>query len=200
MFFKRLSRGSRSNSYVDESYDDVSPNSPSANAKFDRYDARPENRRQPQSQHNVHSKQNLPSPVSPPGSAGNMWHTQHPDPYASQAMPGSRGVSGTHMPNGMGHSAMPLDGPAIVPSLPSKVEPAPDLLTRAFNEAVRPYTDKIEQLETDLQDMRAYVESLENERRDVHAWIDKRGLRPGMLTSQPPPTDHHSLTQLNRRP
>ena len=183
MFFKRLSRSSRSNSYVDDGYDDASPQSPSANAKFDRYDARPDSRRQSQSQHNVHSKQNLGNQISPPGSSGNMWHNQHPDPYASQGiMPGSRGVSGTQMVNGMGHNAMPMDGPAATPTASSKFEPMPDSLTRAFNEAVRPHTDKIEQLEADLQDLRAYVETLEIERRDVHAWIDKRGLRPGTST------------------
>ena len=60
-----------------------------------------------------------------------------------------------------------------------KNEAAPDLLTRAFNEAVRPYTNKIEEFEGEIADLRAYIEQLEGHRREVHAWIDKRGLRPG---------------------
>jgi hypothetical protein len=60
-----------------------------------------------------------------------------------------------------------------------KQESAPDLLTRAFNEAVRPYTDKIEQLEAQLADLQSWVDTLERERGEMHSWIDKRGLRPG---------------------
>lgn len=62
-----------------------------------------------------------------------------------------------------------------------KAEPMPDLLTRAFNEAVRPYTDKIEQLEGEIADLRNWVEQLEIQRSEVHSWIDKRGLRPGKV-------------------
>lgn len=79
----------------------------------------------------------------------------------------------------MSHSAMPLDGPSPTSASAHKFEPAPDLLTRAFNEAVRPYHEKIETLEQELADMRAYLESMEGERREVFQWIDKRGLRPG---------------------
>ena len=56
---------------------------------------------------------------------------------------------------------------------------APDLLTRAFNEAIRPYTEKIEMLENEVADMQDYVHSQEQQRREIFAWIDKRGLRPG---------------------
>ncbi|KAL9048823.1 MAG: hypothetical protein Q9162_007536 [Coniocarpon cinnabarinum] len=55
---------------------------------------------------------------------------------------------------------------------------APDLLTRAFNEAVRPYTEKIEMLEGELADMQDYIRSQEQQRMEIFAWIDKRGLRP----------------------
>ena len=58
---------------------------------------------------------------------------------------------------------------------------APDLLTRAFNEAIRPYTDKIEMLEQELADIQEYVRSQESQRMEIFAWIDKRGLRPGMF-------------------
>lgn len=65
--------------------------------------------------------------------------------------------------------------------MPQKTEPMPDLLTRAFNEAVRPYTEKIEHLEGQIAELNAWIESLEQQRAEVHSWIDKRGLRPGTL-------------------
>jgi prefoldin subunit 5 len=55
----------------------------------------------------------------------------------------------------------------------------PDLITAAFNQAVQPYTEKIEQLESQLADMQNWVDQLEQQRAEVHNWIDKRGLRPG---------------------
>ncbi|KAF1809248.1 hypothetical protein P152DRAFT_403685 [Eremomyces bilateralis CBS 781.70] len=64
-----------------------------------------------------------------------------------------------------------------------KTEPMPDLLTRAFNEAIRPYTDQIDQLEAQVAELQAWVESLERERSEVHSWIDKRGLRPDVPSS-----------------
>ena len=63
------------------------------------------------------------------------------------------------------------------------VEEAPNLLLQAFNQALRPYTDKVETLENEIADLRAYIDQLESQRGDVHAWIDKRGLRPGKHTS-----------------
>lgn len=56
-----------------------------------------------------------------------------------------------------------------------------DLLTRAFNEAVRPYTEKIDMLEQQLADMQDWVQGQEQQRMEIFAWIDKRGLRPGMF-------------------
>jgi hypothetical protein len=61
----------------------------------------------------------------------------------------------------------------------SKSEPAPDLLLQAFNQAIRPYSDKIDNLEGEIADLKAYIDALERQRTEVHAWIDKRGLRPG---------------------
>jgi phage-related minor tail protein len=66
-----------------------------------------------------------------------------------------------------------------------KAEPMPDLLAQAFNQAVRPYTEKIEQLESQLADMQSWVEQLEQQRAEVHSWIDKRGLRPGTPSCLP---------------
>jgi len=62
--------------------------------------------------------------------------------------------------------------------------PAPDPLTKAFNDAIRPYMDQIDNLRNELDDVTLQVQQLEEERADMHAWIDKRGLRAGKL---PPP-------------
>lgn len=111
----------------------------------------------------MYARQNAPQEVgsynTPPMSAG-----------------GQRGMS-----NGYGHGG--YDGPnspAAAPA-PTKSEPTPDLLLAAFNQALRPYTDKVENLESEIADLRAYIDQLESQRSDVHAWIDKRGLRPGKL-------------------
>lgn len=85
------------------------------------------------------------------------------------------------MANGGGHNAMPIRD--AMPMSPAKPEPMPDLLTQAFNQAVRPYTEKIEQLESQLADLQAWVEQLEQQRTEVHSWIDKRGLRPDVPPS-----------------
>ena len=62
---------------------------------------------------------------------------------------------------------------------PTNLAQAPDPLTRAFNEAIKPYLEQIELLKNDLEDANQHVQQLESERADMHAWIDKRGLRPG---------------------
>jgi hypothetical protein len=59
----------------------------------------------------------------------------------------------------------------------------PDLITAAFNQAVQPYTEKIEQLESQLADLQNWVDQLEQQRAEVHNWIDKRGLRPDVPAS-----------------
>lgn len=88
------------------------------------------------------------------------------DPYSRPQQ--ANGLNG-------GRNSIHLDTNMMSP----KVESAPDLLTRAFNEAVRPFSDKIEQLEAQVADLQAWVQQLEDQRADVHSWIDKRGLRPG---------------------
>ncbi|KAG9719369.1 hypothetical protein KCU84_g19996, partial [Aureobasidium melanogenum] len=82
------------------------------------------------------------------------------------------------MSNGFGGPTKPASV-----SVPIQPEPMPDLLTRAFNEAVRPYTNRVEELENEVADLKAWVEQLEAQRREVHAWIDKRGLRPDVPPS-----------------
>ena len=76
----------------------------------------------------------------------------------------------------------------------------PDLLMQAFNQALRPHMDKVDGLESEIQDLRAYIDQLEAQRSEVHAWIDKRGLRPGMKSLPPlpkTPSKNHTHTNLN---
>jgi hypothetical protein len=67
----------------------------------------------------------------------------------------------------------------VVSQQGTNMEPAPDPLTKAFNEALRPYQDQIEDLRAELEEKTYQLERLEDERADMHAWIDKRGLRAG---------------------
>ena len=93
--------------------------------------------------------------------------------YASPPMTSSGSHRGQTNGYGQGHGG--FDGPP--PS--AKAEPLPDLLTQAFNSALKPYNDKVDNLENEIADLRAYIDQLEAQRNDIHAWIDKRGLRPG---------------------
>lgn len=163
MFFKR--RSSRANSYVEH---DAPPRSQS----FDEYaEKRPDSSRK-----ETHQQQ--------PGSP-----TEEVDMYPRQQQPQETASLPTRgMPNG-GHNAMP---PAMNQRSSGQPEPMPDLLAQAFNQAIRPYTEKIEQLEHQLADMQAWVDQLEQQRAEVHSWIDKRGLRPGTFSSVL--LTHHGLT------
>lgn len=62
---------------------------------------------------------------------------------------------------------------------PANLTSAPDPLTKAFNEAIKPYIDQIESMKQELEDKEMHLQHLEEERADMHAWIDKRGLRAG---------------------
>ena len=62
------------------------------------------------------------------------------------------------------------------------LEPTPSPLTRAFNDAIRPYQEQIEELRAQLEDTMYRLQTLEDERADMHAWIDKRGLRAGIVS------------------
>lgn len=151
MVFNFKRRSSRANSYIDN---DPPPRSQS----YDDYEKRPDSQSR--------NSQPLSSPTD-----------DKDDMYARQSAPQeafSRGV-----PNG--HNAMPpaMGGPTPPGTAGITPAPMPDLLTQAFNQAVRPYTEKIEQLEQQLADMQSWVEQLEQQRAEVHGWIDKRGLRPG---------------------
>jgi hypothetical protein len=166
LLFKRKSRGSRANSYGEE--DDYSPRPRSqGDSKFTQQDS-PRESTQSTSQHNSFGLGG-PVPSSPTKeTTKDMYRSQAPqEPYAQRGLP-TNGPSSRQ--NSAAFEAVPL----------GKVEQTPDLLTRAFNEAVRPYTEKIEQLEAQLADLQSWVEQLEQQRNEMYSWIDKRGLRPGM--------------------
>ncbi|TKA79054.1 hypothetical protein B0A49_02133 [Cryomyces minteri] len=173
MFFKRLSRSrsnSRSNSYVDNSY---------SNGQYDgneKHDSvlrdRPSSSRDSQGQPLKYSQQ-----TQSPTTEHNPALAKETNMYSRQSAPQEPYSQRAPLANGMGHSG--LDTMAS----PVKTDPIPDLLTRAFNEATRPYTDKIEMLEGQIADLQAWIEQLELQRSEVHSWIDKRGLRPDVPPS-----------------
>ncbi|KAF1360991.1 hypothetical protein EJ07DRAFT_164608 [Lizonia empirigonia] len=178
MFFKR--RSSRANSYVEhersQSLDDFS-------------EKRPES-----------SRKDAPLPAHPDDEA---------DMYPRQSQPQEQSFPSRGMSNGgHGHASMPAMATPVpaVASAGVKPEPMPDLLAAAFNQAVRPYTEKIEQLESQLADMQSWVEQLEAQRAEVHSWIDKRGLRPDVppsiakiMDTTTPDAAHTLNAQLDRK-
>ena len=70
---------------------------------------------------------------------------------------------------------------ATMHTAPSNMTSAPDPLTKAFNEAIKPYIEQIDSLKHELEETTLQLQQLEDERADMHAWIDKRGLRAGRL-------------------
>lgn len=161
MFFKR--RSSRANSYIDN---DAPPRSQS----YDDYEKqRPDSS---STREAVKHQQHVSSPTAAAPTDEDMYprpqQPQEPQPQFARGPMGSGPLTGV---GAMGHSTPPLSS--------AKPEPMPDLLAQAFNQAIRPYTEKIEQLEAQLADMQAWIEQLEQQRAEVHGWIDKRGLRPG---------------------
>ena len=84
--------------------------------------------------------------------------------------------------------------------------PAPDMLTRAFNDALKPYTDRINLLQADLDNANAQINRLEGEKAALHNWIDKRGLRPDLpsdlsssIAENSPVAASTLATQLDRK-
>ena len=154
MFFKRRSRA--------KSYVENEPNPRSQSFDYEA-DKRPESSRK-ESHHS--------QPLSLDDQDMYPRQQQPQEPTYAQSAPTS-------------HNAMPMRT-QTVPST-SNATPMglgmPDLLTAAFNQAVQPYTEKIEQLESQLADLQAWVDQLEQQRAEVHNWIDKRGLRPDVPAS-----------------
>ncbi|KAF2091950.1 hypothetical protein K490DRAFT_31043 [Saccharata proteae CBS 121410] len=172
MFFKRRSRA---NSYVDES---DSPNSKydKYDSKYEKYDRPPSVRQDSAPRLDGHNEQTPLSAAE--AKEANMYprSSQPTDAYSAQ-----RPLNGGH--NAMSPMDSGMGGMGGGLGTPVKAEPMPDLLAQAFNQAVRPYTDKIDQLEGQIADLNAWIEGLESQRAEVHAWIDKRGLRPDVPPS-----------------
>lgn len=171
VFFKRLSRGSRSNSYAEDDFDRPRSQDP----KFGKFEPALDSPRQSTSQHNNFGTP-APTSASPTKEPEREMYrrSQAPqDPYSQRGV--SNGANSRQ--NSAAFEASPL-------GTPGKVEQTPDLLTRAFNEAVRPYSEKIEQLESQIVELQAWAEKLEHQRNEMYSWIDKRGLRPGMLLTR----------------
>ena len=189
VFFKRLSRSrSNSQSYVD-SYDSRHDSKTNSASYDDKYAVAP----QVQTPTDIEHDQGVPirstSNAGPPqlGDPPAKDTTQSQDMYARRDRPTEvssqdryqyrdQSTGRQNMSNGYGGG---LTGG--YDSAPSKTNTAgaPDLLLQAFNQAIRPYSDKIENLEGEIADLKAYIDALERQRGEVHAWIDKRGLRPG---------------------
>jgi hypothetical protein len=173
MFFKRRSR---TNSYIDS---DALPRSQS----YDDYEKRPDSSSAPAANNNNNNNTTAAAAnqvtASSPTDEKDMYPRQQAPQEASYPSRGLSNANGNSMPSmgGLGNPTPPLAS--------GKPEPMPDLLTQAFQQAIRPYTDKIEQLEAQLADMQNWVEQLEQQRAEVHGWIDKRGLRPGTYTFLP---------------
>ncbi|KAK5107352.1 hypothetical protein LTR62_001368 [Meristemomyces frigidus] len=195
--FKRLSRSrSNSQSYVDNqynnnnsphdskynsaSYDDGRVSEDKYNVSGDRDEQQPISSRQATNQTDganaketsMYARQTQPTEVG-----GGQYNNQS---VSAGGLQGRQQQSNGYASyeSGMNTSA----------SKPVAHEPAPDLLYQAFNQALRPYTDKVETLESEIADLRAYIDQLESQRGDVHAWIDKRGLRPDV-----PPSIAHQM-------
>ena len=168
-FFKRKSRGSRANSYAEDDYD--RPRS-QGDTKFTQHES-PRQSTQSTAQHNSFAPAGI-VPGSPTKETNRDMYRSHApqEPYAQRGI-ASNGVNSRQ--NSGAFEASPL----------GKVEQTPDLLTRAFNEAIRPYNDKIDQLEAQLAELQSWVDQLEQQKSEMYSWIDKRGLRPGMIEALP---------------
>jgi hypothetical protein len=169
MFFKRLSRSrSNSQSYVDDQYRNDSKANSAYDEKYAQGD-RDQNDNLPPSSRSIDNER-------PQSKDASMSYRAAPQDsqYTSPPLTSSGSHRGQSNGYGQGHGGFDSAPP---PS--AKAEPLPDLLTQAFNTALKPYNDKVDNLENEIADLRAYIDQLEAQRNDIHAWIDKRGLRPG---------------------
>ncbi|KAK4499142.1 hypothetical protein PRZ48_009654 [Zasmidium cellare] len=203
VFFKRLSRSrSNSQSYVDRdnSYDSRHDSKTNSASYDDKYNNAPVVQSPTDLDHDqalpVSRQSNTAPQLGDPlgketGAGADAMYARRDRPtevgsqdrYHSNSYPPQQ-RSGGNMSNGYSASMGGSQGyPDAPPSASLKAEPAPDLLLQAFNQAIRPYSDKIETLENEISDLKAYIDALERQRTDVHAWIDKRGLRPDVPAS-----------------
>ncbi|OQO02608.1 hypothetical protein B0A48_12136 [Cryoendolithus antarcticus] len=192
MFFKRLSRSrSNSQSYVDNDYNNNNPRSPhdskTNSQSYDHADKySPTDAQQPVSRDGS-DKFGQPTTGSLDKETSGGMYARHSQPqevgkYASP--PASAGLGpGRGMTNGGNGGGGYGDYDRAAPATSSKGEAPPDILMQAFNMALKPHTDKVETLEAEIADLRAYIDQLEGQRGEIHAWIDKRGLRPDVPPS-----------------
>ena len=191
MLFKRFSRSrSNSQSYVDpyqSPHDSKTDSASYDDARYsttDRYGAPPMSAGSG-AQH-YDDRRDLPSsiqsnnaPLMSFGDSGGKETTvdnMYPRQSQPTEVPNMQSSYNSPRTNGYGGG----DGYEVHP--PSRKEqPAADLLMQAFNQALKPHMDKVDQMEAEIADLRGYISQLEQQQSDVHAWIDKRGLRPGML-------------------
>lgn len=186
VFFKRLSRSrSRSNSqsYVDRYEEDSSNQTNNRAASYDeKYGGTPTDEHRDSQIKRTYSESNMNNSSNSGGMYANSGRrSQQQEQYSSPPATTSQYASGRQQPPGsMGISSNGYGSydNAKTASTPT-TEPTPDLLLQAFNQALRPYNDKIDGLEGEIADLKAYIDALERQRTEVHAWIDKRGLRPG---------------------
>ena len=165
-WLKRLSKPRNHDSYLDDEYD--------SSPKSARQDSRPQSAgnllatdakdmyRRPDAPQEVYHQAPAQQPVQQP---------QQQVPLNKMSQPFGNGSTGRLMPD-------------LRSATPAGAGPMPDLLKQAFNEAVRPYSEKIDRLERELADAQSWIGTLEAERAEIMAWIDRRNLRPGkFLTS-----------------
>ncbi|KAI9839188.1 MAG: hypothetical protein M1819_003181 [Sarea resinae] len=153
MWLRRLSKAPKADA---EEYDSPPPAHNNANSKMvnaHRIDNKKTTQFSPQSPHDVPAYS-----VQPPGR----------DSFSQRPTDSGYGAMEKPLPVGKG---------AVADFAP------PEPLARAFSEAIRPYTEKIDQLESQLGDLHMWIEQLETQRAEVHQWIDKRGLRPDVPPS-----------------
>ena len=87
-------------------------------------------------------------------------------------------------PTAVPHPSASAD--ALAPGSPARqaagtpLRPAPDPLTRAFNDALKPYRESIARFQADLDAAHAHIQSLEADRAALQHWLDRRGLRPDL--------------------
>ena len=127
----------------------------------------------------------MPPSFRPSSSYANNPHnvafkdTQYPSTHTSQDMLQSYRRADPQEQNYAPPQRQLTSSDGTMHTAPSNLASAPDPLTRAFNEAIKPYVEQIDMLKTQIDDLSIQNQQLEGERTEMHAWIDKRGLRPG---------------------
>ena len=122
-----------------------------------------------------------------------------------RSQPEPQSFDNNHYASSQPQMGRTTNGNVAAEGLPN-FEPAPDMLTRAFNESLKPYTERISLLQQDLDAANAEINKLESEKAALHNWIDKRGLRPDLpselsssIAANSPVAASTLATQLDRK-